>query len=141
MDIPIHLLDGLNSAQADVVRAWWSELPEANQSELCALCDRSRESCFFDSPDEHVPEVIGGQFVADEDTRGWSVWRAELFDYLVCHPEFAEPQVVRIFHIGCAQHIVSNGVREHVTAQLDLDCPFGLATCPIKSLKSGRVLP
>jgi hypothetical protein len=137
MDIPAHLVDGLEPAEIDVVRAWWLKLPQTNQSELTVLCDRRRECNFFDPPDGveaiGVPAVGGGRFAPDDDTRGWKEWRAELFDYLVCHPEFAEPQVVRIFHIGCARHLPSMGMTEAMMARLALICPLESETCPIQS--------
>lgn len=138
----MHLLDGLNPEEVQIVHAWWLKLPGVNQSELEALCDRRRESCFFDPPDESdavgIPDVVGGRFLPTEDTRGWTDWRAELFDYLVCHPEFAEPQVVRIFNIGCSRHIVSMGLREAMTAQSDHACPFEAKNCPMQSFWSSR---
>jgi hypothetical protein len=143
MDVPAHLLDGLNPEEAQIVQAWWLKVPEINQSELAALCDRRRESCFFEPPDGSdavvVPDVMGGRFVSDDDTRGWSEWRAELFDYFVCHPAFAEPQVVRIFHIGCARHLASMAWSEAMLAQHDMTCPFGSKSCPIPLFKSGRI--
>src|SRR5262249_44404418 len=107
-----------------------------------ALCDHRRDASFFDSADEagmaDVPHVIGGRFVPHADTRGWKRWRAELFDYLVCHPEFAEPQVVRIFHIGCARHLLSMGIARVMGVRPDLECPFGSASCPIQAIKAHR---
>jgi hypothetical protein len=138
MDVPAHLLAGLEPTEVEVVRAWWLKLPETNQSELITLCNRN-ESSFFDSSDDSgavgVPKVIGGQFVSEKDTRGWQKWRAELFDYLVCHPEIsAEPLVIRTFHIGCARHLSLVRMKEAVIARLALNCPFGSETCPIQML-------
>jgi hypothetical protein len=142
MNVPLHLLDGLDPKEVQIVEAWWSKLPEKNMAELSALCDRRREAYFFDPPDESdaagIPDVVGGRFLPNEDTRGWTDWRAELFDYLVCHPEFAEPQVVRIFHIGCSRHLVSIGLREAIVAWSNLTCPFESNTCPMQSFWSRR---
>ena len=142
MDVPAHLLEGLEPAEVEVVRGWWLTLPKTNQSELTTMCDGSRETSFFDQSDEsgtgEVPQVVGGRFVPEEDTRGWKRWRAGLFDYLVCHPEFAEPQVVRIFHIGCARHLSEVGMSEAMIAGLARSCPYGSETCPIQSFTSPR---
>jgi hypothetical protein len=144
MDVPSHLLDGLKADELEVVRAWWLKLPETKQSELTALCDRRHDESFFEPSDSEagdVPDVVGGRFAPGEDTRGWKTWRAELFDYLVCHPEFAEPQVIRIFHIGCARHLSWVGMGEAMIARLALSCPLGSEACPIQSLVKQRTSP
>jgi hypothetical protein len=137
MDVPVQLIASLSPADRTAVAQWWAALSDTNQSEFVALCDPRRDECFFgtaeDDPATPVPLVLGGRFVPKEDTTGWAEWNAELFDYLVCHPEFAEPLRVRIFRI-CSRHQLPRSVLEAGKIPSDFQCPLASENCPIRGL-------
>jgi hypothetical protein len=139
--VPAQMLDKLSSSDGEKARAWWAGLSDENKARVADLYDGRREQCFFGVIDDNsaarVPRVIGGRFVANEDTTGWPAWHEELFDHLICNPELLvfAPPVVRTFHI-CTRHEAARAVLAAGRIPSDFRCPFGENDCPMRSILS-----
>ena len=112
-DPPDDLLAAVPASTTDIVRNWWSSLPDEEKGRLADAWDKRLEVCFFTpQPDStgkvddwaQIPKVVGGRFIPTDDTSGFSEWGPTYFEYLLSHPELviAFDAPLRTFHIGGA---------------------------------------
>ncbi len=135
-ELPAELTKTLSPTDVQAATAWWAGLSDASRSEVASLCRPGRGTRSFARADSR-PVVIGGRFVAPDDTAGWDEWNEELFDYLLCNPELvlSRPTVVRTFHI-CTSHELARKTLAAGRIPADFRCPFDSQDCPMRGLLS-----
>lgn len=88
-ELPYTLFDVVPNADRASVQRWWVELSEADRREVAGLCDARSDECFFgpEAGDDTPPRVLGGQFLAGDDSWRLADWEADWREYLTDHPE------------------------------------------------------
>ncbi len=112
---------------------------ESARSEVVALWDERQDVCLFGLA-PHLdgvtpPVVIGGRFVARDDTAGWAEWRAEVLRPPPESPgtDLLQPPVVRTFHI-CTRHEAAVQFSRTGRIPADFRCPLDVVGCPLRRL-------
>lgn len=139
--MPRAALVGLDAAARKKARTWWARLaPSARLDFLARWDERSDDTSLYGEVQtdgsvawRELPLEVRGLIVEGRTDGRPSRWNAELYDYLVAHPEAVVVLAGKAFHV-CRAHPAAHEVLRQGHLPADFVCPLAEERCPLRRL-------